>query len=292
MFQQLLLNGLVAGSVYALVALGFSLVYGTTRFFHFAHGAVYTVGAYSLYTIVAVLGMPLAIGIPVAVVAAVVVGAISEIAVYRPLRRRQASALILLIASLGIYIVIQNTISLVYGDDIKTVRSEFVREGWLVLGARITQVQVLIVVSAIVLFFSTSLLISRTKIGRAMRAVANDSELASACGIDADKVILFAFGLGSALAGIAAMLVSFDVDILPTMGMNALLMGVVATIVGGVGSIPGAAWGGIILGLAQNIGIWKIGSEWQDAIGFAVLLVFLLVRPQGIYGKRPRKTGV
>ena len=127
-----------------------------------------------------------------------------------------------------------------------------------------------------------------TKIGQAMRAVANDPELASVTGIETDRVILSTFALGSALAGIAGILVALDVDMTPTMGMNALLMGVVAVIIGGIGSIPGVALGALLLGMAQQFGIWKISSQWQDAIAFVILLIFLLFRPQGFLGKKVR----
>ena len=119
-----------------------------------------------------------------------------------------------------------------------------------------------------------------------MRAVANDSELARVAGIESDKIILLTFALGSALAGIAGILVALDVDMTPTMGMNALMMGVVAVIIGGVGSIPGIALGALLLGMAQHLGVWFISSQWQDAIAFVILLLFLLFRPQGFLGKK------
>ena len=125
-----------------------------------------------------------------------------------------------------------------------------------------------------------------------MRAVANDPELASVSGIDSGKVILLTFALGSALAGVAGILVAFDVDMIPTMGMNALMMGVVAVIIGGVGSIPGIALGSLLLGMAQHLGVWFISSQWQDAIAFAILLIFLLFRPQGFLGKKIKKANI
>jgi branched-chain amino acid transport system permease protein len=122
--------------------------------------------------------------------------------------------------------------------------------------------------------------------------VASDPNLALVSGIDTDKVILFSFALGSALAGAAAILISFDTDMTPTMGMNALMMGVVAVIIGGVGSIPGATLGGFLIAFAQNFGVWKISSQWQDAIAFIILLLFLLYRPNGFFGKKIPKVEV
>jgi branched-chain amino acid transport system permease protein len=289
---QLLLNGLVAGSAYALVALGFSLIYGVTRFFHFAHGAVFAWGAYAALVMSVSAGLPLALSVPLAILAATLLGAGIELAIYRPLRDRYASTLVLLIASLGIYVVLQNTISLIFGDDVKTLRTGVVQEGFSLLGARITPIQVLTVGVAAALLVVTGLVLAGTRIGKAIRAVANDPELAVVTGVDSKRIILLTFAVGSALAAVAAILAALDVDMTPTMGMNALLMGVVATIIGGVGSIPGAAVGGLLLGVAQQLGVWQIGSQWQDAIAFAILLAFLLLRPYGVFGRRLRKAEV
>ena len=128
--------------------------------------------------------------------------------------------------------------------------------------------------------------------GHGMRAVSNDVELAKISGIDSDRIILWSFILGSALAGVAGILVALDVDMTPTMGMNALMMGVVAMIIGGVGSILGVAFGAILLGLAQHLGVWKISSQWQDAIAFIILFLFLLIRPQGFMGRKVKKVTI
>jgi branched-chain amino acid transport system permease protein len=212
--------------------------------------------------------------------------------VYRPLRRKGTTPLILLLSSLGIYIVLQNIISMTFGDETKTLRSGIVQEGIEIFGARITPIQITIVIVSMVLLVGCWALMKYAKMGRAMRAVASDPNLALMSGIDTDKVILFAFALGSALAAVAAILISYDIDMTPTMGMNALMMGVVAVIVGGVGSIPGAALGGFLLAFAQNFGVWKISSQWQDAIAFVILLLFLLYRPYGFFGKKIRKVEV
>ena len=164
-----------------------------------------------------------------------------------------------------------------------------VEEGIHFFGARITPIQVTIIGVSLLLLVSCFLFLKYTKIGRAMRAVANNPELARISGIESDKVILLTFALGSALAGIAGILVALDVDMTPTMGMNALMMGVVAVIIGGVGSIPGVALGALLLGMAQHLGVWKISSQWQDVIAFVILLIFLLFRPQGFLGKKVKK---
>jgi branched-chain amino acid transport system permease protein len=272
--RQVLIYSILAASEITIVAIGFAIVFRTTRFFHFAHGVVFTAGAYFTFLFKTWLGFPLSISILLA------------------LRRKGASPLILLLASLGMYIVLQNVISMVFGDDTKTIRSGPVKEGLNVFGARITPIQILIICVSVVLVIAVALLLKKTKMGKAMRAVANDPQLASVSGIDSDRVILWTFAVGSALAGVAGILVALDVDMTPTMGMNALMMGVVAVIVGGVGSIPGVALGALLLGMAQHLGVWYISSKWQDAIAFIILAIFLLFRPQGFLGRRIKKATV
>lgn len=289
---QVIINILVGSAAIMLVAFSFAVIYQTVRFFHFAHGAVFTAGAYLTFLFKVWFGLPLLLSMFVAIGLSAILGCLIEISIYRPLRRKDTSSLILLLASLGIYVVLQNIASMVFGDDIKTIRSGMVEEGINMLGARITPIQITIIAVSLLLLLSCFLFLKYTKIGRAMRAIASDAELASVSGINSDRVILSAFALGSALAGIAGILVALDVDMTPTMGMNALMMGVVAVIIGGVGSIPGIALGSLLLGMAQHLGVWFISSQWQDAIAFAILLIFLLFRPQGFLGKKIKKANI
>ena len=292
MFSQEIINIVISGSVYTLVALGFSLIYSTTRFFHFAHGAIFTAGAYLGYWFVKLLKFPFFLGIPLAIISTCLVGIIIDFAIYRGLRQKGSPSLVLLVSSLGIYLILQNIISALFGDSTKLLRDDILSDGYIFLGARITIIQLTIVLTSFFLLALLWLLIKFSKIGVTMRAVAANPELAFVTGIDTDKVIAVVFAIGSALAGIAGILISFDTDMTPTMGMNALMMGVVAVIIGGVGSIPGAALGAFLLAFAQNFGVSRISSQWQDAIAFIVLLFFLLVRPQGFFGKKVRKTEV
>jgi len=292
MLSQLLVNALIAASIYALVGTGFALIYSTTRFFHFAHGVVFTAGAYFAFLFNVWLGAPLIPSLIAGVTLAALLGCLMETAVYRPLRQRTASPLVLLLVSLGLYIILQNVISVVFGDDIKTIRSEIVEEGASILGARITSIQITTVCLSALLIGLSAVFLQKTRTGRAMRAVASDPELASVSGIAIDRVILWTFALGSSLAGAAGVLLALDVNMTPTMGMNALMMGIIAVIVGGVNSIPGVILGALLLGLAQHLGVWRIGSQWQDAIAFVILLAFLLFRPHGFLGKRVKKATV
>ena len=292
MLTQLIINGIVSGSVYLLIARGFALIYQTTRFFHFAHAIVFTFGAYFTFLFNNIFGISLFYAIPIGIAFSCLVGCMMDIFIYRKLRRKNASSIIHLIASLGIYIVLQNTISMAFGDDTKSIRYRIIQEGLNFFDARITEIQIITILASIFLLILTSIFLNKTKAGIALRAVANDAELSDISGIESDKIILWAFFIGSALSGIAGTLFALDVDMTPTMGMNVLLMGVVAVIIGGVGSIPGIALGAFLLGLAQHLGVWKISSQWQNSISFIILLIFLLFRPQGFLGKKIKKATV
>ena len=292
MIEQLLLNGLIAGSIYSLIALGFSLIYQTTRFFHFAHGAIYTFGAYFAYLFYIQLGYSRIVAFPMACVVTMLLGVGCEVLVYKQMRKRKATDLTLLIASLGLYTLLQNVISMVWGDDTKTMRTGEVVEGHAVLGARITDVQIMIIAATVVLITLMTLILTQMKFGKTLRALASDPELAQLSGVNSDRYILYAFAVGSFLAAVASIMISFDTDMTPTMGFNALMMAVVAVIVGGINSLPGAALGGLLIGLAQNLGVYWLPSKWQDTIVFVILIVFLLFRPYGILGKKSVKETV
>lgn len=284
MVNQLLINGIISGSIYALVALGFTVIYRTVKFFHFAHGVVYAAGAYLAYTFIISLGINPIVSFFLASILVGIAGVGIDRIVYKPLRKRKAPNLVFLLASFGIFIFIQNLLQLIYGAQILTIRTGPVKEGHHFLGAVITNTQILILAASAALCLGLWLFVKRTKLGKAMRAVADDRIAASVVGINPERIILAAFAIGSALAGAAGILISLETNIKPTMGMNAILKGIIASIIGGIGSIPGAMLGGLFLGIAENLGIWKISAGWKDCIAFVILILFLLFRPGGIMG--------
>ncbi len=286
MIKQLILNGIIAGSIYALIAIGFTVIYRTVKFFHFAHGVVYTAGAYLAYTFFIVLNIHFVISLVLAVSLVSGLGVLIDRIVYRPLRKQNASNLIFLLASFGVFIFLQNFIQMIYGAQILTIRTGPVKEGHHFLGAVITDIQIIILVVAVVLLVLLWVFIQRTKLGKAMRAVSDDPIASSVVGINSERITIAAFAIGSALAGIAGILISFETNLEPTMGFSALLKGIIASIVGGIGSIPGAVLGAYFLGIVENLGIWHISAGWKDAIAFFVLIVFLLFRPSGMLGRR------
>lgn len=289
MIRQLFLNGIIAGSIYALIAIGFTVIYRTVKFFHFAHGVVYTAGAYFAYTLIISLHLNFALSFFLSIVLAAILGIAIDKLVYYPLRKQNASNLIFLLASFGVFIFLQNLIQLIYGAQILTIRTGPIKEGHHFLGAVITDIQVLILAVSVILMILLWLFIQKTKLGKAMRAVSDDPVAANVVGINPERIIRSSFAIGSALAGVAGILISFETNIEPTMGFSALLKGIIASIIGGIGNIPGAVLGGFFLGLAENLGIWKISAGWKDCIAFAILIIFLLLRPWGILGNKTEK---
>jgi branched-chain amino acid transport system permease protein len=289
MIQQLLINGIIAGSIYALIALGFTIIYRTIKFFHFAHGVIFAAGAYFVYTFFMLFDINPLISFFLSIALACLLGIAIDRFVYHPLRKNNAPNLVYLIASFGVFIFVQNLIQLIFGAQILTLRTGPIKEGHHFLGAVITDTQIIIIVASLVLFILTWLFIQKTKLGKAIRAVSDDPIGARVVGINSEKIILAVFAIGSALAGAAGILISLETNIEPTMGMNAILKGIIASIVGGVGSIPGALFGGLFLGLAENLGIWKIQAGWKDTIAFVILIIFLLLRPSGIMGVKTDK---
>jgi len=265
------------------------LTYYPTRFFHIAHAATLTFSAYFTFLFSIQLAFPVAVSIPLAILCATVVGMLSEIALYKPLRKRNASPMILMIASLGLYIVLQNVISLLWGDSTKSVRTGEIKVGHEFFGAYITDIQIITIAVCVALFVACVLLMKYSRIGRNIRAVASNPELSNVVGIHSDRVILWAFGIGSALVSVAGILITFDTDMRPTMGFSWLLYGVVAMIIGGVGSNWGLVGGALLLATAQHLAAYYIGSQWMDAVAYIILILFLIARPLGFSGKRLKK---
>ena len=272
-----------------MIAIGFTVIYRTVKFFHFAHGIVYTAGAYFAYTLIISLHLNFALSLFLSIILAAILGIAIDRFVYYPLRRQNASNMIFLLASFGVFIFLQNLIQMIYGAQILTIRTGPIKEGHHFLDAVITDIQITILVVSTILMIILWLFIQKTKLGKAMRAVADDPVAANVVGINPEKIILTSFAIGSALAGAAGILISFETNIEPTMGFSPLLKGIIACIIGGIGSIPGAVLGGFFLGLAENLGIWKISAGWKDCIAFVILIIFLLIRPSGFLGTKTEK---
>ena len=289
MVLQVIFNGLVTGVLYALVALGFSLVYRGTRVFHLAHGAIYAAASY-FFLVWASVVSPLRLFGPWFFCAVIVLTITSvcllasafEIVVYRPLDLRKAPPLVAFISSLGLYIATVNFIALVFGNETKVLKQGI--ENSLVVGdvvitsAQIIQLSVSSVFLAVVFFF-----LHKTKLGRNIRALSDNSTLLSVLGIDSKKIRLSIFLIGSLLAALSSLLKAFEVGIDPRSGFEVVLIATVAMIIGGISSYSGAVWSAVFLGLAQNFTVWLLSSQWQYAATFVVLVFVLVFRREGIF---------
>lgn len=282
----------MSAAVFTLMAVGFALIYRTAGFFHFAHAGVFTSGAYLALALSRLPGLSPVVGYAAAVLLSGLLGCTIESAVYRPLRRRRGSPLAMLLVSIGLYVIMQNVVSGVFGDDFQVLPGPQGAEVLQLGSARITQLQVVTLAASALCLILVLTLERRTRLGRAMRAVASDPELASVSGVMTGAVILASFGIGSALAGLAGILAALDTAMTPEMGLNAFLMAAAALIVGGVESIPGIAFGALLVGMAQHFGAALIGSQWQDAIAFGIILLFLVLRPRGLLGRRSERAAI
>ncbi len=281
---QLIVNSLIAGAIYTLVTLGFNLIFGVTKFFNIAHGVLCAVGGYAVFYFAKTLGWNVYLAVIFGMLIAGLLGYLSDVLVYGPLRRRKASHTVSLVASLGIFTALQAVIAILFTSQFQTLSQNNAGTQTLYqfFGGVMTQTQLIILIVGLVIMVALTLFLRYTTFGKKIRAVSDDEEVASIVGINTSRMIGTVFFIGSAIAGLAGILVGFDTGIEPTMGMSLLLKGVVAAIVGGVGSVYGGVLGAFLLGFVENFGIWKISGEWKDAIAFALLIIFLIFRPRGI----------
>lgn len=287
-FLQYLINGLVQGSIYALVALGYTMVYGIIRLINFAHGEFYMVGAFIGFYCITLLQLPFILALLLAMVGTGLLAVIVERLVYRPIR--SAGKIAALITALGISLFLQNFGQRTVGAEPKAFPQVLAQETYFFGEVMVTSTQIVIMVSTILLMIFLHLLVNHSKVGKAMRATSFSREAAALMGIDTDKIISFTFFIGAAFAGAAGVLVGMYYNTIdPMMGMIPGLKAFVAAVLGGIGVIPGAVLGGLVLGVAENlvVGFWI--STYRDAVAFAILILILLIRPSGLLKKHTRE---
>ncbi len=286
-FATYLLNGITQGSIYALVALGYTMVYGIIKLINFAHGEFYMIGAFiGYYTIMA--GVPLYLAFPCAMLGAGLIAVIIERLVYRPIRG--AGRIPALITALGTSLFFQYFGQRVIGADPKAYPQSIETVTYQFGELYISNVQIIIIVSTIILMAFLWWLVGHTKIGKAMRATSHNINTAELMGINTNKIISFTFFLGAAFAGAAGVLVGMYYNTAePMMGLIPGLKAFVAAVLGGIGIIPGAVLGGLVLGVAENlvVGFWV--STYRDAIAFGILILILLFKPAGLLGKNSKE---
>jgi len=282
--MQQIVNGLTLGSAYALIALGYTMVYGVLRLINFAHGEIYMIGAFIGLIVGQSCELPFSLILAIAMAGSSVCGVVLEGIAYRPLR--DAPRLAALISAIGMSIFLENLALVIMGPQTRAFLIPFEVKQFRVGALCVNSFDLLILVTCVVLMIGLYLLVHRTKIGKAMRAVAQDKDTARLMGIDVNHVIRVTFAVGSALAGAAGVLVGMNFNAVdPTMGTMPGLKGFVAAVLGGIGDIPGAVAGGVVLGVAEVMGVALLRSEWRDAIAFAILAIVLLVKPSGILGE-------
>jgi len=290
-FLQQLINGITWGSIYALIALGYTMVYGVLRLINFAHGDVYMVGAFVGFYTVRWLSLgqePTILGVVTVFVFAMVfcafLGFVIERGAYRPLRK--APRLTALITAIGVSLLLENAGQLIFGPDPKffpqiIAKKDVISSGGIIL----TNQQLIVLVVSLFLMASLQLFIQKTKTGKAMRAVSFNRDAASLMGISTDRIISVTFAVGSALAAAAGILVALtNPKIEPLMGIMPGIKAFVAAVLGGIGNIPGAMLGGMIMGIAEVMVVGYVSSTYRDAIAFAILILILLFKPSGLMG--------
>ena len=286
-FLSYLINGISLGSVYAIIALGYTMVYGIAKMLNFAHGDIIMVGGFTVFTIVTTMGGSPVVGILASVVVCTVLGVTIERVAYRPLR--DASPLAVLITAIGVSYLLQNVALLIFGSNARQFTSVITVPALKLAGGKlsISSVTIVTILSCIVIMAALMTFINKTKMGQAMLAVSEDRGAATLMGINVNRTISVTFAIGSALAAVAGVLLcSAYPSLSPYTGSMPGIKAFVAAVFGGIGSIPGAFIGGILLGIIENLAKAYISSQLSDAIVFSVLIIVLLVRPTGILGKK------
>ena len=282
---QLATNGLISGSLYALLGVSWGLIFATTKIFHFAHALTLTVAVYAAVLAVGQWGLGLPAGFFLAALVGCLFGVATERVVYRPLRRVNATSLNIFLASLGLLIAGESAVLIVFGPQARDLPG-FPISGIALGPVAFTTVEGLWLVGSWALLLLLIAWLWWTRYGRAIRAVASNRELAQCVGIDPEHVSLLVFGIGSALVGLGGMLLALRDTVSPTIGVQPVLTAFIAVFLGGIGSIPGAVLGGLVLGLAENMGGLLLPGHWQGVIAFVVLFSVLVFRPTGLLGVR------
>nr|WP_092074558.1 branched-chain amino acid ABC transporter permease [Dendrosporobacter quercicolus]NSL49049.1 branched-chain amino acid ABC transporter permease [Dendrosporobacter quercicolus DSM 1736]SDN01564.1 amino acid/amide ABC transporter membrane protein 1, HAAT family (TC 3.A.1.4.-) [Dendrosporobacter quercicolus] len=285
---QQLINGLSLGSIYALIALGYTMVYGIIKLINFAHGDIYMLGAYLGFFATSVFKMPFIPALITAMAGAAIAGMIIERFAYRPLRN--APRIAVLITAIGVSLFLEYGGMWLVSPQPRTFPAVFEAQTYNIGGFIVNNQQIVILAVAVILMLVLTYVINRTKTGKAMRAVSFDADAARLMGIDVNRVISFTFGVGSALAAAAGVLVGIYYNSIdPLMGIMPGLKAFVAAVLGGIGVIPGAMAGGVILGVIEALVSGFISSTFRDAAAFAILIIILLFKPSGLFGKNVRE---
>lgn len=288
-FLQQLVNGLSLGSIYALIALGYTMVYGIIKLINFAHGDIYMLGAFTAFYATTVFHLNFFLALIVAMVLCGVLGVFIERIAYKPLRH--ATRITALITAMGVSYILEYTTQYFAGSEVKTFPEDVLNNAVFQIGGiQISQQQIYIIAVTLILMLALTYIVGRTRMGRAMRAVSVDEKAAELMGISVDRTISFTFLLGSVLAGAAGVLVGvYYNSINPLMGMVPGLKAFIAAVFGGIGIIPGAMIGGFAIGIAETMVVAYGSSLYRDAIVYVILILILIIKPAGLLGKNVKE---
>lgn len=284
-FLNQIINGLQVGSIYALIALGYTMVYGIVKLINFAHGDIIMVGSYTAMVLMTMAGMPFILALLASMALCAIFGAVIERVAYKPLRN--SPRISALITAIGVSLLLQNASQLIFSPNPQPFPVTFKVPPLVIGEMKLSFITLLTIVVAVGLMLALQAFVRNTKMGKAMRAVSEDTSAAQLMGINVSTTISVTFAIGSALAAIGAVLYSTAYpSIMPTMGSMPGLKAFIAAVLGGIGVLPGAMLGGFVMGVAESLTKGYISSQWADAVVFGILIVVLLVKPSGILGKR------
>lgn len=287
-FFQQLINGLSLGSIYALIALGYTMVYGIIKLINFAHGDIYMLGAYIGFMAITVLGVGFFPALLIAMVGCAILGVVIERIAYKPLRN--ATRIAALITAIGVSYFIEAMTQRIMGTNVRAFPNVLSSEVIQFAGLRISYQQIYIFITTVVLMLILQTIVKKTKVGRAMRAVSVDADAARLMGINVDATISYTFAIGSALAGAAGVLVGIYYNsINPLMGMVPGVKAFIAAVFGGIGIVPGAMFGGFFIGIAEALVSGYGGSLYKDAVVYIILIIILIIKPAGLLGKNVKE---
>lgn len=282
---QLLINGVQVGALYALIAVGFSLIFGSTKVFHFAHGATFTIAAYIFYYLYSVTETHWILAVLAATAGAVAFGVFMDRCVYAPIQRHEGSFFTVFVASLGAGIIVQNLVGMIFGRGFVSVTTPLSRSIELMPGLYVAPLSGIAILCAIVFFGALQLFLMRTNVGMGLRALSENPELVRVYGLSPRRLSTIVFALGSLLVIPSAVITAASSGLNPAMAHHIMLISLAATIVGGVGSLRGAACAGLLLGMSENLALIYLGPQWSEAVTFIVLFLFILFRPWGFFGR-------
>src|SRR2546423_944042 len=288
LFLQLLVDGLQLGALYALTAVGFAMIFGSTRVFHYAHGTTYVIVGYLFYYLAERVHLPWWAAAIIAGAIGVLFGVLLDRWMYRPIQRDEGSFFTVFVASFGIAVVAENIIVILFGASFVSISTPLTRAADIGSGIVVSYLGIFSVLVAGLLFTFLNWFLARTDVGVALRALSENPELVRGFGLNPRKLSQYAFAIGSLLVAPAALVATCVTGLTPTAGHRVVLISIAASIIGGIGSLRGAGFGGLILGLAESLAVWKLSTGWSEAVAFVILFVFILARPSGLFGSKAR----